>query len=165
MSNYILIGMPSSGKTTKGEKIAKQLGLKFADTDSIITKEIGEPPSEIVRKKGREAFIDIQDYIISSKEFNECVISTGGGIIYSNKAMKRLKEQGTVIFLNVPFDILEKRMNPQRKLSSKDGKDLKGIFDERQPIYKSFADIEIICDNKEAQEIIDEIIENITWRD
>ena len=161
MSNYILIGMPSSGKTTKGVRIARKLGLSFYDTDEMITKEIKEKPSDIVKKRGRDAFLVYQDDIISSKEFNDCIVSTGGGIIYSRKAMERLKEQGTVIFLNVPFEVLSKRLDPERRLSSAGGKSLREIFDERQPIYRSFADIEIICDNKKAEEIIDEIIKNI----
>ena len=149
--------MPSSGKTTKGMQIAKRLGKVFIDTDFIITKQTGMSPAQIVDRNDRAGFLRIQDEIISSYRFNNMVIATGGGIIYCPGAMKNLKQRAVIIFLNTPFEVIQKRVDKDRRLSG-GGSSLKEIFDERLPLYKSFADIEIICEDKEEKQIVDEII-------
>lgn len=160
MKSFTLIGMPSSGKTTKGMQIAKRLGKVFIDTDFILTKHTGMTPAQIVDRGGRAEFLKLQDEIISAFKFNNMIIATGGGIIYCPGAMKNLKKRSRIIFLNTPFEVLEKRVDPGRSLSG-GGSSLKEIFDERLPLYKSFADIEIICEDKEEKQIVDEIITKI----
>jgi shikimate kinase len=164
MSNYILIGMPGSGKTTKGRIIAENLGMDFIDTDEYIFRKTGYTPARIVKEQGRDEFIRIQDELISGSDFYNAVISTGGGMIYSLKAMDSLKNSGTVIFLNVPQEKLSERVDPSRKLSGGNEKNFSVIYGERLPVYKKFADIEIICDDKEADEIISLILCEIKRR-
>jgi shikimate kinase len=164
MSNYIFIGMPGSGKTTKGSIVAEKLGMDFIDTDEYIFRKTGYSPAQIVKEQGRDEFIRIQDELISASDFCDTVVSTGGGIIYSLKAMERLKSGGTIIFLNVPQEKLSERIDQSRKLSSGNEKSFSEIYNERLPVYKKFADIEIICDDKEADEIIGLILHEIKRR-
>jgi shikimate kinase len=89
------------------------------------------------------------------------VIATGGGIVYSKGAMDRLSKLGTVVFLNVPLDIISKRVDRGRKLSGSGDKSLNELFFERLPMYRKHADIEIDCEGLESDEIISKVIKEI----
>jgi shikimate kinase len=162
MRSYVLIGMPGSGKTTKGKVIAARLGMLFLDTDEYILQTTGKTPAMIVDEYGRDEFIKIQDDLISKLQIFNNVISTGGGVVYSENAMRNLKKNGTVIFLNAALEKIKERIKTGRKLSS--DKSLDDIYNERLPLYKKFADIEIVCDDKEADEIICLILDEINRR-
>ena len=161
MDNIILLGMPSSGKSTKGRTIAGILGMDFIDTDELIKEKAGAGPAELVERYGREYFLKVQNRTVSELRVENTVIATGGGIIYSEGAMKRLNKLGTVVFLNVPLDTISNRVDRGRKLSGREGKSLRDLFFERQPLYKKHADIEIDCEGLESDEIIKEVIKEI----
>jgi shikimate kinase len=57
MDNIILLGMPSSGKSTKGRSIAGMLEMDFIDTDELIKEKAGAAPAELVERYGREYFL------------------------------------------------------------------------------------------------------------
>jgi len=161
MDNIVLMGMPSSGKSTKGKSIAEILGMDFIDTDEMIKEKAGADPAELVKRYGREYFLKIQDRIVSELNVENTVIATGGGIIYSEGAMERLNKLGTVIFLDVPLDIIEKRVDSRRKLSGREGGSLHDLFVERQPLYRKYADIIIDCERMESEEIVRKVIKEI----
>ena len=79
--NVVLIGMPGSGKSTVGKKIAELLGKKFIDTDELIVKMENKPIPEIFSCLGEDVFRDIEEKALKSA-MNErgAVIATGGGI-------------------------------------------------------------------------------------
>jgi shikimate kinase len=161
MGNIILLGMPSSGKSTKGRSIAEMLEMDFIDTDELIKEKAGADPAELVERYGREFFLKVQDRTVSGLKVENTVIATGGGIIYSKGAMERLNKLGTVVFLNVPLDIISKRVDRNRKLSGRTGESLRELFFERQPLYRKYADIEIDCEGLESDEIVREVIKEI----
>ena len=57
MSNIILIGMPSAGKSTVGVVLAKAMGYHFVDTDLLIQSEQGEKLYKIIENKGIDEFL------------------------------------------------------------------------------------------------------------
>ena len=59
MDNIVLIGMPTSGKSTVGVIVAKIFGMDFIDTDIVIQKREGAGLCEIIEKRGLEAFEDL----------------------------------------------------------------------------------------------------------
>lgn len=161
--NIILIGMPGAGKSTLGVLLAKALGMDYIDTDIAIQQTENRLLQDIIDKEGIDAFIEIEERIICGLEFKNCVVATGGSIIYSKKAMKILKKDGQVLYLHVSYEEIEKRLTniTTRGIVIKKGMSLKDVYEERIPLYIKYSDKIIDCSNKGIEQCISEIIDNI----
>ncbi len=104
--NIVLVGMPSSGKSTIGRIIGEDLGREFIDTDSLIVEKYGDI-SEIFQDKGEKYFRDIESEIISEiSKKNGAVISTGGGVVLRDENIDYLKQNSRIYFLDRPIEKL-----------------------------------------------------------
>lgn len=141
--NIILIGMPGSGKSTVGVQLAKTLGLDFIDTDILIQTQEGRQLQDIQDNDGHVALRSIEEQVILGLQADNVLISTGGSAVYSDKAMQHLKKMGTVIFLDVSVQELEKRISGQgpRGIACSEGQTFNDIYEERMPLYRRYADI------------------------
>ena len=159
-SNIVLIGMPGVGKSTIGVILAKVLGYQFIDTDLVIQKEEGKLLKDIIAKVGPEGFIEVENRINASIEAENSIIATGGSVIYGRKAMGHLSTIGTIIYLSLPFEELEKRLSDikGRGVVLKEGQTLKDLYYERTPLYEKYADIVIDEKGLNVEETIDKIL-------
>ena len=131
MKNIILIGMPGSGKTTVGKRIAEALNRDFIDTDEMIVKNVGKPIPDIFANGGEKLF---------RKYEHEAVLAAGklsGGVVVNDDNFDALKQNGTIIFLNRSTSYLP---TDGRPLSQSN--DLNEMFKKRLPLYRKFCDIE-----------------------
>ncbi len=142
--NVVLIGMPSSGKSTIGKKIAQILEREFVDTDCEIEKKIGMSIADFFAKYGEAEFRKIESEIINevSKE-SAVVIATGGGAVLDKNNVNALKRNGKIVFLDRKIQDLE--ATKSRPLSS-NVDDLKKLYEKRYPIYSACADVKIAND-------------------
>ena len=108
--NIVLIGMPGSGKSTVGVILAKVLGYSFIDSDLLIQKAEKKLLKEIIAREGQEGFLKIENRVNASIETEKSVIATGGSVVYCQEAMEHLKEIGTVIYLQLDYPILRRRL-------------------------------------------------------
>lgn len=137
--NIVLTGMPGSGKTTVGKRIAKMLNRPLLELDQMIEEKAGMHPSEIIRTQGETAFRDLESEIVSAASMETgCVISTGGGVILREENMRRLRANGKIYFIDRPLKFI--LPTDDRPLSS-DRAALEQRFRERYPIYKATADV------------------------
>ncbi len=157
-NNIVLIGMPGCGKTTTGELLAKLQNYKFIDTDQLIVEKTGKSPRQVVEEYGRDYFLAIQDEVVLSIKQSNCIISTGGGIVHSDAAMRYLKSIGFVLFLDTNYDIIEERMDASRKLVRANGTLLE-LYNERRPLYCKYADATIDCNTVDLQLLCNRILE------
>lgn len=143
--NIILIGMPGSGKTTIGTEIAEKIGYGYIDSDSVIVAREGKRLNQIIEAVGREAFLDIEAKVNSELCADRCVIATGGSVIYRDYAMQKLKQMGTIVYLKLPYEVIEKRLGDLKKrgVALKDGFTLRDLYEERAPLYEKYADIRV----------------------
>ena|SRR3989344_6507258 len=144
-----LIGFPASGKTKLGRALAEKLDYKFLDTDELIEKNCGEPLQKTVDKMTRKSFQELEENtILSIKNAEDTVISTGGSVIYSKKAMDYLKEISKVVYLKRSFGECYKKIKnkPDRGVVGMDPnltfkQNIKRLYEERYPLYMQYAHI------------------------
>ena len=154
--NIVLVGMPSSGKTTVGKRLAMITGKEFVDTDDEIVKRIGMDIPSYFAKFGEAEFRRVESevvYEVSKK--NGMIISTGGGAVLKSENVRCLRQNGRIYFLNRSLDLLIPTKS--RPLSS-DIDALKKRFDERYDIYVSSADVAVEA-NGTVNEVADKIKE------
>lgn len=159
-NNIILIGMPTSGKSTIGVILAKILGYRFIDADIVIQEKEGRKLSKIIEEDGIDGFIDIENRINSEINAEKTVIATGGSVVYGKEAMEHYKEIGTVVYLKVSFETLKKRLHhaKQRGVVMKDGQTLKSLYEERKALYEQYADITV----DEGRDSLEKVIEKVS---
>jgi shikimate kinase len=162
--NIVLIGMSGAGKSTLGVLLAKALGMDFVDTDIVIQQQEGRLLQEIMDSDGIDAFMEVEERIVSGIQLANCLISTGGSVVYSDKAMNVLRQSGRVIYLHVPFDEIERRLTniTTRGIVMRTGNSLKDVYDERIPLYMKYSDSMVNCMNKEAEQCVSEIIASLS---
>ncbi|MBQ2846666.1 MAG: shikimate kinase [Clostridia bacterium] len=163
MKNIILIGMPGAGKSTIGVLLAKSMLMDFADTDLIIQKKHSSALCKIIKERGINEFLKIENDVICHSEFHNCVVATGGSAVYGEEAMKKLKESGVAVYLKVEPQELEKRINNihTRGIAMKDGTTIAELYAERAPLYEKYADITVNCTGLSPEECVDEITKKI----
>ena len=161
--NIVLIGMPGVGKSTVGVILAKMIGYQFIDADLLIQKQEGKLLHEIIAEKGTDGFIEIEERVNASIEASHTIIATGGSVVYGKKAMEHLSRIGTVVYLKVPYDTLEKRLEDikGRGVVLKEGQTLRTLYDERTPLYDKYADIEISEDDLNVEQTVEKLLERL----
>ena len=107
MNNIVLIGMPGAGKSTVGVVLAKRLGYRFVDSDLVIQEAKGMLLHEIIEERGIEGFLAVENEINASLNVRRSVIATGGSVIYGKEAMAHLGENGTVVYLKLPYEAIK----------------------------------------------------------
>lgn len=161
--NIVLIGMPGVGKSTVGVILAKMIGYQFIDADLLIQKQEGKLLHEIIAEKGTDGFIEIEERVNASIEASHTIIATGGSVVYGKKAMEHLSRIGTVVYLKVPYDTLEKRLEDikGRGVVLKEGQTFRTLYDERTPLYEKYADIEISEDDLNVEQTVEKLLERL----
>jgi shikimate kinase len=109
--NIFLIGMPSSGKTTLGRHLAKNLKYEFIDLDARIETTESKKVSEIFALKGEGYFRKVEsEHLKKIQKDNNAVIATGGGVPCFFDNMDFIKKNGISIFLDVSPEKIVERM-------------------------------------------------------
>lgn len=159
--NITLIGMSGAGKSTIGKQLAKKLDHKFIDIDDLIRGKIGTDLQTFIDAHGDDEFIELEEQIvIELHELDNYVIATGGSIVYSESAMEHLKIISTIVYLDVSFSLIARRISPSKRglVGFKD-KGLKGLYDERKMLYERYSDVRVkIKKGEKKRDIVERII-------
>jgi len=159
LNNVTLIGMPGSGKSTYGVVLAKRLGYNFVDTDLLIQEKYGKLLWELIRDKGVEGFIELEDEVNYSVDSNHTVYAPGGSAVYGTRAMEHFKEIGLVIYLEQPIEKIKESVGDvsSRGVVIRNGQTFDDLYAERIPLYEKYSDITISCAGKNGAEIVEEM--------
>lgn len=137
--NIVLVGMPSSGKTTVGKIIAQKTGKTFEDTDETIVSIIGMPIAQFFAEQGEAAFRELESRVIAeAAEKGGRVIATGGGAVLRPENVRAMRRDGTVVFID---RALEKLITTDDRPLSSNRAALEKLFETRYDIYKNSADL------------------------
>lgn len=154
-TNIILIGMPGSGKTAIGSRLAEKLGRRFLDSDEKIVEQAGMGIPEIFARVEEAGFRQVETGVIEvlGREAG-CVLATGGGAVMNPVNRQNLRQNGWVVFCKRPLDLLATAGRP---LST--GKDaLLRLYEERLPVYETFCDF-VVENTGSVDEVADRIVE------
>lgn len=153
-----LIGMPGSGKTTIGKLLAKKLGKEFIDTDEEIARAAGKSIPEIFSEDGEDAFRRLETKVLEEATAKSGrVIATGGGAVVRPENRNLLKQNGRIVLVERGLDALSTEGRPLS--SSEDA--LRRLYEERQPIYRSLADI-VVQNAKSPAEAVTALLEELS---
>jgi shikimate kinase len=149
--------MPMSGKSYYARALSALYNKDLVDIDHQIITSINKTIPEIFEENGEKGFRKIETVSImeTSKSLNQA-ISTGGGTILNAKNIDYLKQNGIIIFLDVPLDLL-KGMNPRNRPLLKDTKNLEKLYKDRHHLYLKYADIVINKTNMDESTILNMI--------
>ena len=163
--NITLIGMAGAGKSVTGKKLADRLDYKFIDIDEIIETNTCLKLQQIIDDLGDDGFLEIEERtVLELDELDNCIISPGGSVIYSVGAMRFLKENSAIVFLDTSFKSIQDRITDQegRGIIGLKKKSLEDLYDERQALYKKYADIEIeVSEACDVDTIVERMVREI----
>ncbi len=137
--NAVLIGMPSSGKSTVGKALSVALNKKFIDTDEEFFKTFNLTPSEYITTYGEQSFRDKEELVIKEvSKITGAVISCGGGVIERQINIENLKSNGIVIYVKRD---LSKLVLDGRPISQNEG--IERLYQKRKDKYESYCDAQL----------------------
>ena len=164
-NNITMIGMPASGKSTVGVLLAKRIGYQFIDSDILIQNQEKRLLKEIIAQDGLDGFLAIEEQVNRDIQADRAVIAPGGSVIYGKTAMEHLKEIGTVVYLKISYEDLERRLGNlvDRGVALKDGMTLRDLYNERTVLYEQYADVTIDETGKTSGKVVDELRAMVEW--
>lgn len=137
--NIALIGMPGSGKTTIGRKIAEMTGREFIDLDEEIEKSLGRTIPEIISEEGVPYFRFEETRLLREiSRKSGLVIATGGGVVTVPENRKLLKQNSFTVLIERPLSELE---SDGRPLSQSKG--VEALYNERKNLYLDWSDFKV----------------------
>ena len=178
----VLTGFMGAGKSATGKVLARQLNLQFLDTDRLVEEQAGRSIKQIFQLQGESFFRSLEKKIVADVSGKDgVVIAAGGGAILDPGNRRKLKKNGTVIFLMVSPDWVRKRtagtdkrpllntpdnvgapfMAPAGSINRTPTREIiKNLLSQRLPLYRK-ADICVDTDNKTPREVAQEIVERL----
>lgn len=149
MGGVILVGMPGCGKSTVGKLLAQELSLPFYDTDAVFEGAVGQSPAEFLSCHS-EAEFRAQEMLclVWTLQRMPCVVATGGGTVTFGDNIRRMRDAGTVVYLERPLSQLAVNGRP---LTAKNG--VAALFEKREPLYLQAAHLRVAVQDTPADTV------------
>ena len=163
MKNIILIGMPACGKSVTGVILAKSLKMNFIDADLLIQERAGKSLQDIINADGIETFKSIEEEVLNAINVKNTVIATGGSAVYYDSAMRHLKENGMVVYIEASLATIKKRLKNirTRGVAMEKGQTIDSLYEMRVPLYEKYADCTVRSHRYRAENTVEDIISGL----
>jgi shikimate kinase len=167
--SLVIVGMPGSGKSSVGRRLARDIGLPFIDSDTEIERNAGMKIVDIFTQHGEPEFRRQEQATIARLlEGNPIVLATGGGAFMNVQTRQLIKQRAVSIWLNTPLDVLTLRTATDRKrplLQQDSDKQtaLRKLLAQREAIYAT-ADFTVISDRRPVKDTVARLLSAVTAR-
>lgn len=155
-----LIGMPGSGKTTIGEKLAKKLNYQFVDLDAEISQQQQMTIHQIFLKSGEAEFRKLETQALQNLG-NNIVVACGGGIVLNRKHKEMMN--GLIVLINVTIESIAKRIQSQAERPLLKTNSLMELYKQRESLYYDFADL-IVSNEQGLNQTVTKLYKEIQMR-
>lgn len=160
-ANIVLIGMPTSGKTTIAKILSEKLNKEYIDMDAVIEKSVGMKIKDIFKEKG-EDFFRKEEKKVAKKISSEqgLIIASGGGVVKDKETMGNLSQNSIVIWIDRNKEDL--MPSDDRPLALKK-EDIDKLYEERYHLYQKYADYQVT--NSTLEQTVEDILEILGGND
>ena len=157
--NVTLIGMPGSGKTTIGRRLAQETGMHFVDLDQLIMAREGVTLAQIIEREGDDGFRAVENRTAAGLKTDHSVLSTGGSVVYGAEGMAHLRAISKVVYLRVTPEVLLHRLRDLRArgVTMRPGQTFLDLYRERCPLYERYAHAVVDTEGRNIVQISREI--------
>jgi len=158
----VVVGMPGSGKTTVGRRLARVLGVDFLDTDQLIESDQGVSIPEIFAGRGEPYFREVEERIVADAVGSaNGVVSLGGGAIISADT-RRLLGPHTVVHLTIGVaEGARRSRGGNRPLLA--NSDVLAKYQElhtyRAPLYREVATVAVSTERRSTGKVVRDLVE------
>lgn len=160
--NIFFIGFMGCGKSTMARLLSEKQGMELVEMDETIEAEAGMSINEIFETYGEEHFRDLESQLVARiAEKGGAVVSCGGGAILRPQNIEMMKKNGKIIYFSATPETIYKRVRHSTHRPLLNGnmnvEYIASLMEKRLPHYLSAADITVVVDGKEKQEVLDEL--------
>jgi shikimate kinase len=159
--SVVLVGMPGSGKSAVGRRLAARLELPFVDADEEIERAAGKPITDIFKEHGEPYFRDGERKVIARLlRAGPQVLATGGGAFMVAETQDNIRRSGISVWLKAELAVLMRRVlkRNNRPLLANDPEGvMRQLMQTRYPVYAQ-ADITVESHDLPHDAIVGEIV-------
>lgn len=150
MKNIYLIGFMGSGKSSVGRCLSQSLNCDYIDTDCVVEEKNNKIIADIFSQEGEGAFRTYESNVLNEIPNENCIVSTGGGIVMNNANIKQMNHNGIVVYLETSFATIDERLKTDlsRPLWNQNKQKQKQLFEKRSELYRNCADVTVKTDDK-----------------
>jgi shikimate kinase len=162
-----LIGYRGTGKTTIAQLLALRLGYDWVDADAQVESTVGMSIAEFFAKSGEKAFRDVEAQVVEELCGRaRTVLALGGGAVLREESRQQLADCGAVVWLKAEAATIENRIaadpttgGRRPNLTNHGGRtEIEALLDQREPIYRACATLQVDTEDRAPAEIADEIV-------
>jgi len=160
--SIVLVGMPGSGKTSVGRRLAQRLELSFVDADTEIEKAADMPIADIFAKHGEPYFRAGEAKVIARiLESGPRVVATGGGAFMNPDTRAKIRAQGISVWLKADYAVLLRRIRRKNDrplfMNGDPEATMKRLLAEREPVLAE-ADIIVVSQDSPHETTMEAIV-------
>jgi shikimate kinase len=162
--NLALVGFMATGKSTIGQRVARDLNFRFRDSDKLVERRAGKPVSTIFSEEGEEKFRAMEASAVRDlARGTHVVIATGGGAVLNTANVAHLRRSSIVILLwTTPEEILMRCGNRMTRPLLAQADDpcerILSLLAEREPYYRSAAHAVVDTTGHSRDESADKVL-------
>ena len=141
--HIFLIGMPGSGKSSLGRRVANNLRIPYVDMDQRITSIVGCTVTEMFERYGEQAFRNAETNLLAQlTRERPSIVSTGGGTVLRDVNRAIMRNHGIIVLIDRPLEDIMSDIKLDRRplLAQKGLGEVERLYHERIEIYRSVAD-------------------------